>query len=266
MSALPTLFVSHGAPNLVLHASPARTFLEQFGEMLKAEYGAPKAILIATAHYETGVPMITADAKPSMIYDFGGFEPELYRWRYDAPGAPALAHRAAGLLGEAGFKAQPVNGRGLDHGAWVPLSLLYPEANIPVAQISVQPGRDGRHHLLMGRALEQLRHEGVLIVGSGSLTHNLQAYFRGGYAPDAEAPSWVVDFADWVREKCEAGDVDAIADYATLAPHVHENHPSPEHFLPLPVAFGAAGPDARGERVHSSSQNGVLTMDAYAFH
>lgn len=261
MTTFPTLFVSHGAPNLALHASPTRSFLEG----LAATLPRPDAILIMSAHFEAREHYVVANEQPSVIYDFGGFEEELYSMRYDAPGAMALAQEAATLAQTAGFKAHAATGRGYDHGTWVPLRLVYPAADIPVAQIAVEHGADGRHHAALGRALAPLRHRNVLVIGSGALTHNLQAYFRGGYAKDAPAPDWVEAFGDWVCEKAEGGDTDAIADYMTAAPHARDNHPSDEHFLPLPFAMGAAGEGAKGTRIHAGRENGVLMLDAYRF-
>jgi 4,5-DOPA dioxygenase extradiol len=258
---LPTLFVSHGAPNMVLHDSPARAFLKGLGASLPR----PDAILVMSAHFETREPFVVADEKPETIYDFGGFEQELYSMRYDAPGAMALASEAAKLAQGRGLAVRAATGRGYDHGTWVPLILMYPEADIPVAQISVQPRENGAHHAELGKALGALREQGVLVVGSGGLTHNLRAYFQGRYAEDAPAPDWVADFDEWVRDRAEAGDLAAIADYDRSGPHARDNHPSPEHFLPFPFAFGAAGDGAKGERIHTSHQNGVLMLDAYKF-
>ncbi len=260
-SRFPTLFISHGAPNLVLHNTQAKLFLESYGKSL----GRPKAILIASAHFETRAPAVSADAKPEMIYDFGGFEPELYKMVYPAPGSPELAERAVELLATAGLKAQPVAHRGFDHGTWVPLKLLYPDADIPVVQVAIQTQAGAAHHVDMGRALAPLRDEGVLIIGSGSLTHNLGAFFKGGYKADAAAPEWVKDFAVWVEDRVSHGALEDIIHYRERAPFARENHPSEDHFLPLPFAFGAAGEGAKGTRVHSSHEFGVLMMDAYAF-
>jgi 4,5-DOPA dioxygenase extradiol len=261
MTKLPTFFVSHGAPNMLLHDSAVRSFMLSLGQSLPR----PDAILVMSAHFETDRPFVVANEKPEMIYDFGGFEPELYKVRYDAPGATPLAIEAADLARNAGLDAQAATGRGFDHGTWVPLKLIYPDADIPVAQISVQSRESGAHHARLGRALAPLREKNVLVIGSGGVTHNLQAYFRGNYAKDAPAPDWVEDFDEWVRDKAEAGDLDAIADFETAAPHARENHPSPEHFLPMTFAFGAAGEGAKGRRVHHSHQNGVLMLDAYRF-
>ncbi len=263
MSAtLPALYLSHGSPMIVLANTPARDFLAGFGR----EIGRPKAILVASAHFETDTPALSADPKPQMIYDFGGFPKALYEMHYPAPGSPALAARAVALLGEAGIAATPLANRGYDHGTWTPLILMYPEADIPVVQLSVQPHLNATHHIAMGRALAPLREAGVLVIGSGSMTHNLGELFRGGRQVDAPTPPWVREFGEWMHERLEAGDADDIAHWAERAPHAKRNHPSPEHFLPLPFALGAGGPRASATRLHTSCEYGVLMMDAYAFH
>lgn len=256
---MPTLFLSHGSPMTALHHSAARDFLEHYAPELPR----PKAILIATAHFEARLPFLTADEKPEMIYDFGGFPQPLFEMVYPAPGSPDMAVRAANLLQAAGYEAHPVTGRGFDHGTWVPLKLMYPDADIPVVQLSVQTQKGSAHHLALGAALQPLRDEGVLIVGSGSLTHNLYELARGRRDLDAPIQDWVKDFAEWIADKVEAGDAQAIADYRTTAPFARENHPSEEHFLPLPFAMGAGG--GPGRRIHSSYDYGILSMDAYRF-
>lgn len=263
MSVLPSLFVSHGAPNLVLHDSPARAFLARYAQELVR----PTAIVCVSAHFETDVPAVVADPAPGMIYDFGGFEPELRRMVYPAPGDPALAARIAGMIRAAGLPVAGEPRRGYDHGVWVPMMLLYPNADIPVVQLSVQPGRDAAHHYRLGRALAPLRTEGVLVVGSGSFTHNLHEVFtpRGMRAIDSETPDWVTGFVDWMVGRIEAGDSDALIDYRARAPFAAENHPTDEHLLPLHVALGAAGDGAAGQRIHASRQYGVLQLDAFAF-
>jgi len=240
MTTFPTLFISHGAPNLVLHESPARDFFSGFGQGLGQKLGRPEAILIASAHFDMKIA-------------------------YPAPGLPQLATVAASLVEQSGFPAQQLAGRGFDHGVWVPLSLMYPHADIPVVQIAIQADQGAGHHVALGRALAPLRKHGVLIIGSGSLTHNLEEVFHGDRDFDAPALDWVQDFDDWVLAKAEAGAIDDIADYRILAPHAKENHPTEEHFLPLAFAFGAAGEGAKGRRVHSSIQRGVMAMDAYVF-
>jgi 4,5-DOPA dioxygenase extradiol len=258
---LPTLFISHGAPSLVIEPSPARDFLAGYGRTL----GKPRAIVIASAHFNANRPAVVTDQHPGMIYDFGGFDPALYQMVYPAPGDPAVAQRVADLLQTAGLTPALVAERGYDHGVWVPLTLLYPDADVPVVQVSVQPALGAAHHVALGRALAALADDGILVIGSGSLTHNLHAFFRGGHAPDAPAPDWVTDFEDWVHDKATAGAVDDLVHYRERAPHARENHPSEEHFLPLHVALGAGGEGAKGRRIHSSHRNGVLSMDTYVF-
>jgi 4,5-DOPA dioxygenase extradiol len=255
MTKLPSLFISHGAPNLALYESPTRDFLSGLGQSLPR----PQAILIMSAHFETATPTFEAGEQPGMIYDFGGFEPELYRMTYPAPGAPELAFKAAALAEKAGLAPQISKGRGYDHGTWVPLKLLYPQADIPVATLSVQSRLGGAHHVALGRALAPLREEGVLIIGSGGATHNLRAFFGGG----EDTPSWVKSFNEWLFAKAEAGDEEAIAHW-TLGPDALKNHPSPEHFMPFAFAFGAGGAGAKGKRIFDAYV-GPLSLDAYAF-
>jgi len=258
MSRMPALFVSHGAPNLALSDTPARRFLEDWGRSLPR----PEAILVVSAHWETAIPTVSAAARPATIHDFRGFEPALYELRYPAPGAPALAGRVAGLLADAGLPAETDPDRGLDHGAWVPLMLLFPAADLPVTQLAIQPDAGPAHHLRLGEALAPLRDAGVLILASGAATHNL-AEFRGR-AIDATPPDWVVAFGDWIDRAISEGRREDLLRYRDLAPFPAENHPSEEHLLPLFTALGAAA-DPRGRRVHASHTYGVIAMDAYVF-
>ncbi len=257
---MPSLFLSHGAPTLPLTDTPARAFLQQFGYTLER----PKAILVISAHWETAVPRINAVDSNETIHDFGGFPRALYDLRYPAPGSPAVAGRVADLLHAAGLDCQIDRRRGLDHGAWVPLRLMYPQADIPVLQLSVQPHLGPAHHLAVGRALAPLRQERVLIIGSGSFTHDLSE-FRG-HGPNDPAPAWVNSFADWFDAALTKGQTDELLDYRRLAPFAGKNHPTEEHLLPLYAALGAAGENARAERLHASATYSVLRMDVYAFH
>lgn len=260
MNRLPTLFISHGSPMLALQDSPARRFLSELGKSLPR----PRAILVASAHWETlKVPALSFAEHPETIHDFGGFPAELFAIQYPAPGAPQVAARAASLLEAAGLAVDRSADRGLDHGAWVPLRLMYPEADIPVAQISILRGAAPADHEKIGAALTALRDEGVLVIGSGSLTHNLSEIGRG--AAQLAAPAWVTDFGDWMNSMLEAGRRDALRDYRRLAPHAVRNHPTDEHLLPLFVAMGAAGTAAHARRLHTSIEYGVLAMDVYAF-
>ncbi len=260
MSVLPTIYVSHGSPMLALQDSPARRFLQGLGASLPA----PTAILMVSAHWQTAnTPAVSLAPQPATIHDFGGFPQALFDIRYPAPGAPELAERAAALLEGAGIAAGRSAGRGLDHGAWVPLSLMYPDADVPVAQLSLVHGATPAQHELIGQALAPLRAQGVLIIGSGSLTHNL--YELDGQRLDAPMPHWVSEFEAWIRQRLLDGDRAALRDYRQQAPSAARNHPSEEHLLPLFVALGAAGPAARARRLHASVEHGVLAMDAYAF-
>ncbi len=259
MAPFPAIFVSHGAPTLAVEDGAAHRFLKGLGEGL----GRPKAILVASAHWENDAPQLQSVAEPETIYDFFGFPKPLYEITYPAPGAPGLAERAADLLSAAGLAATLDPNRGLDHGAWVPLHLMYPEADVPVTQLSLQTALGPAHHLRLGEALQPLRDEGVLIIGSGGLTHNLGEFRNHG--PGAAAPDWVADFADWMAQALAEDRRDDLLNYRSLAPHGVRNHPSEEHFLPLFVALGAGGAGARAERLHASTTYGVLAMDAYAF-
>jgi len=259
-SMLPTLFVTHGAPDLALHDVPARRFLEGLGASLPR----PKAIVSVTAHWETPEPMAGGATHPATIHDFGGFDRRLFQIRYPAAGDPALAERVANLLRTAGLPASVDKTRGLDHGVWVPLLLMYPDATIPVVPLSVQPDRGPEHHFQVGRALESLRGEDVLVLASGSFTHDLRR-FRG-QPIDAATPADVATFADWFGTALTERRVTDLLDYRSRAPHAKDNHPTDEHLLPLFVALGAAGPDFHAERLHTSSTYGFLRMDAFAFN
>jgi 4,5-DOPA dioxygenase extradiol len=194
-----------------------------------------------------------------------GFPPALYDHRYAAPGAPALAGRVAGLLREAGISCAVDPLRGLDHGAWVPLKLMYPEADVPACQLSVQSPLGPEHHIALGKALAPLRGEGVLILGSGSATHNL-ADFRFLRRIDEPPRPYVKPFDDWLVTTVAAGDEKALADYRR-APEGARNHPSAEHFLPIFVPFGAAlaAGEGRGRTLHRSYTYGILAMTAFAW-
>jgi 4,5-DOPA dioxygenase extradiol len=256
---LPSLFLSHGAPTLPITDTPARAFLQQLGHTLVR----PKAILVISAHWETALPTVSAVDSNETIHDFGGFPRALYDLRYPAPGSPALAERVAEQLRAGGFDCNIDKRRGLDHGAWVPLLLMYPQADIPVLQLSVQPHLGPEHHLWVGRTLAPLRDEGVLIVGSGSFTHDLSE-FRG-HNPNDAAPEWVNSFADWFDAALTKGHTGELLDYRRRAPFAAKNHPTEEHLLPLYAALGVAGENARATRLHASATYSVLRMDVYAF-
>lgn len=255
---LPSLFLSHGAPTLPFDDVAARDFLSRLGEDLPR----PRAILVVSAHWETVRPTVNAVTVNDTIHDFYGFPPELYRLSYPAPGSAELAEQVASLLADRGLAAEVDHQRGLDHGAWVPLMLAYPAHDVPVVQLSVQSHLGPGHHLEIGRALAPLRAEGVLIIGSGSFTHDLSSWraYRG--QPE---PEWVSEFADWFDQAIREGRTADLLAYRRLAPHAERNHPTEEHLLPIFVALGAAGPQPDIKRLHSSTTFGVLRMDAYSF-
>jgi 4,5-DOPA dioxygenase extradiol len=252
-----SLFISHGSPMHALQPGPAGEAWKALGRRLPR----PKAILIASAHWETNLPMLTGSEKPETIHDFYNFPEPLYRLRYPSPGAPEVARRAQALLKEAGVTAGIDGCRGLDHGAWSPLLYMYPQADIPVVQISVQPALGPRHHVELGRSLRKLGDEGVLIIGSGHMTHNLRDWARG---QGAAAP-YAREFQAWVFDKLNKKDVDTLVDYRSASPHGVRAHPTDEHFLPLFFALGAAAEKAKPERVYDAIDAGVLAMDAYLF-
>ena len=254
-SALPTLFLSHGSPMHALEPGAVRAVWEGIARELPR----PKAILIASAHWETNIPALTAAARPETIHDFYGFPQPLYEIQYPAKGNPELASRAVGLLKECGLSAKEDPVRGLDHGAWSPLLYMYPKADVPVVQVAVQTPLGPRHHVELGRALARLAQEGVLIIGSGHMTHNLRERSNGGPAPYAR------EFQGWVKEKIDAHDFDSLVNYRELNPHGVRAHPTDEHFLPLFVALGAAGKDYKAERLYDGIEMGSLAMDAYRF-
>jgi 4,5-DOPA dioxygenase extradiol len=219
---------------------------------------------MGSAHWETERPTVNAVAQNQTIHDFRGFPRPLYELTYPALGDPALAERISDLLCTAGLPAGIDRSRGLDHGAWNPLLLAYPAADIPVLQISVQSHLGPAHHLQLGQALAPLRAQGVLVIGSGSFTHDLSR-FRGQDWDAPDAPD-VVAFADWMDAALREGRRCDLLTYRTKAPHAVAQHPTEEHLLPLFVALGAAGDGARAERLHASNSYGVLRLDAYAFH
>ena len=259
MSTLPSLYVSHGSPMTALQPGATGARLAELAQALPR----PKAIVVASAHWLARTPQVGAAARPDTIHDFHGFPPELYRLRYPAPGAPALAARVAELLDRAGLAPRLDPQRGLDHGAWVPLRLLHPAADIPVVPVSIQPELGPAHQYALGRALAPLREEGVLLLGSGSITHNLHD-FRAGYGSGREAP-YVRPFIGWIERKLAAGDVDALLDYRRQAPFAQRAHPTDEHLLPLFFALGAAGDGARAQRIDAGIDLGFLAMDIYRF-
>lgn len=255
----PSLFVSHGSPMTAVQPGEAGAAWAALGRAV----GRPRAILVVSAHWETEVPMLTGAPSPRTIHDFGGFPDVLYALRYPAPGAPDVAQEAAALLRDAGFAAGIDGCRGLDHGAWVPLLHMWPAADVPVVQLSVQPARGAAQHLALGAALAPLRERGVLVIGSGHATHNLRDWMANARRP--VALPYVGRFAAWLAAALAAHDADALAHWHERAPDAARAHPTDEHFLPVLVAYAAAGPRPNVARVHDGIVDGALAMDAYRF-
>ncbi len=251
------LFLSHGAPTLAL----ANNFFTHTWSELAVVSGRPPAILVVSAHWDTPAPAVTTGERLATIHDFHGFPAELYRVRYEPPGSPALAARVGELLGAAGHAASADAHRGIDHGGWVPLRWMYPDADIPVVQLSVQSALGPAHHLAVGRALAPLVAEGVLVLGSGGIVHNLGDLDWNRRADEPFA--WAATFNEWMAAKAAAGDQDALADYRRLAPDARRAHPTEEHLVPFFVALGAGGFPAR--RMSLGLDMGSLGMDCYAF-
>lgn len=258
MDRLPTLFVSHGSPMLALDAGPYAQALQRFAATVQ-----PRAILVVSAHWESrGGLFLTAAARPQTLHDFGGFPRALHEVVYPAPGAPELARALADRLAASGRAATPHPTRGLDHGAWAPLRLGWPEARVPVVQLSLPREEGPRGLLALGQALAPLREQGVLVMGTGGVVHNLAELDwedRGEVDPRARA------FDAWFAEKLAAGDVDALCDYANLAPDADFAVPTPEHLLPAFVVLGAQQPGDALETVFEGFQHGSLSLRSFAF-
>jgi len=264
--ALPPVFLSHGSPMTALEPREAGRYFEGLEPALVQAFGRPKAIIAASAHTLTREPVLFAAPRHEAIHDFGGFPAELYALRYEASGAPALAGRAATLLHAAGLPARVVSEGGLDHGIWTPLRYAFPRADIPVLPLGWPPSWSPAQLFELGRALAPLAADGIWLVGSGSITHNLRRFFGerqlAGVAA-ADTPESKA-FREWWAERAAAADWKALFDYRARAPHAVLMHPSDEHLLPFFVAAGAGG-DGPALRVHVSSVFGELGMDAYAF-
>ena len=266
-SALPALFVSHGSPMIALEPGAAGAFLGELGTALTARWGRPRAVLAISAHTTARAPVALAAPQHEAIYDFGDFDPRLNTLRYDAPGDPALAERAVALLALAGIPSQKLPQGGLDHGIWTALRYLLPEADVPVVPLAFVPTSSPAQQLALGAALAPLRREGVLVLGTGSITHNLRRVFAGGRATPVDQPEIEESaaFRTWMAERSAARDWEALADYRRQAPHAVDMHPTDEHLLPWFVAAGAGGREAAPQRLHQSVTYGCLGMDVYAF-
>lgn len=253
---LPSLFISHGSPMLALQPGASGPVLAR----LAATLPRPKAIVVMSAHWESRELLVSASPAPETWHDFGGFPRELFAVQYPAPGDPALAQQIVELLAADGLPARLDHQRPFDHGTWVPLSLMYPTADIPVVQVSLPSHMGPTLQTRIGQALRSLREQGVLLIGSGSITHNLgELDWRAG--PESIEP-WAREFRDWVVDKLDTQDEAALHDYRHQAPHAVRSHPSDEHLLPLYFARGAGG---QFSVAHQGFTLGALGMDIYRF-
>ena len=257
---MPTVFVSHGSPMLPLEPGTAAPMLQALGQGLPR----PAAILAFSPHWMARQPTIGTSAQPETIHDFGGFDPALYALRYPAPGAPQLAPRIAALLQGGGWTVHQDAHRGLDHGVWSPLRLLFPQADVPVVPLAMPWPLDAAAAYRLGAALAPLADEGVLLFGTGSLTHNLHEFHPAARTDDPPAV-YVQAFVDWMRGMIDRGDLAALLDYRRRAPHAARAHPTDEHLLPLFWALGAAGPAASARHHDGGVHYGNLSMDAWTF-
>ena len=259
---LPALFVSHGAPLFAIEAGTTGPALARWGQALRAQFPQVRGVVIMSPHWMAHRPAVMAGAAPATWHDFGGFPPALYALQYPAPGEPALAREVQGLLHQAGIEAVADAERPFDHGAWVPLMHLFPTADLPVVQVALPVGAGPAEVYAMGAALRGLREQGVLVVGSGSMTHNLREFFGGGQEP---AP-YVLAFSRWIEAAVVRGDVPALLDYRRQAPDAQRAHPTEDHFLPLFFALGAAGEDWQADYLSREVMYGMLATDAFALH
>lgn len=253
----PALFVSHGAPTFAIEPGLLGGKLTQFG----ARFSNLAAVVVVSAHWQTPGVQVMRTAKPETIHDFGGFPPALYRIQYPAPGHPALATETGALLEAAGLKTSFDETRGFDHGVWVPMLYLRPEAKTPVFQVSLPFDFNAADALRLGTALAPLRERGAMVMGSGSLTHNLREIGQS----DPNMTRYAYEFTNWVRKHVQEKDMAALVDYRRRAPHAERAHPSEEHILPLLVAVGASGGADAVEVLEGGMSYGVLSMESYGF-
>lgn len=258
--AMPTVFVSHGAPTLSLEHVPARQFLVDLG----SRYRSVRAVLCISAHWNTVRPCVNPGKIHETIHDFYGFPPELYRIEYPAKGSSDLAGEVVDLLKSAGLPCDVDHTRGLDHGAWVPLRLMFPKAEVPIVQLSIQQSLDPGAHVALGEAIRDVRETGVLVLGSGGAVHPL-GNPHASLGPGAPTDDWAKEFNAWLIHAITSGDRESLVNYRTIAPYAREAHPYPDHYMPLLAVFGAAGPGARGTVLHQSWDLGDLGMGAFEF-
>jgi len=253
----PVFFISHGAPTFAIEPGQLGPQLQTLGRQLSGL----KAVLVVSPHWQSRGVKVMGTAQPETVHDFGGFPASLYTLQYPAAGQPALAREAARLLNAAGISAELDEARGLDHGAWVPLMHLLPDAGVPVFQVSMPVTLTTDQAVQMGQALAPLRELGVLIVASGSMTHNLYEL----HSPDSQPVAYAKEFATWVKTAVLANARQPLLHYRAEAPHAEQAHPTQEHFLPLLVAMGAKTQADQVQLIEGGITYGVLSMDSYVW-
>ncbi|ETT53169.1 class III extradiol ring-cleavage dioxygenase [Paenibacillus sp. FSL P4-0338] len=253
---LPAFFIAHGSPLLVLEDNDYTRFLQRLG----SDLGKPRGIVIFSAHWDSPEQLITVDTQHEAQHDFYGFPEEMYQLSYPAPGDPALSSRISELFKNSNLPHQPVLGRGLDHGAWVILSTMFPQADIPVVALSVDSLRSPEEQYNIGRMLAPLREEGILLIGSGGLVHNLRLLKQKD-----QPEQWAIDFDGWIAERLAAWDLRSLYAYEKQAPHVREAVPAygKEHFIPLFYAMGAADEGRRAQLMIQAYQYGTLSLNCW---
>ncbi len=254
---LPALFIPHGAPDLILTDEPSRGFLARLSET----FPNPKAIVVISAHWEAPQLALTSAKAPKTWHDFSGWPAPLYDLAYPARTDFSAIDRITELLREQGLAIKHDDNRPYDHGAWIPLMLAYPQADIPVIQLSLVEGASERQHFEIGLLLAPLRAEGILIIGSGSTTHNLRRLAPEGSPP----PDWALTFDEWLQEAISRRDVRALTSYRTVVDTAAVAHPTPEHLAPLFVALGAGWAGGQARTIHKSYTYGSIGMTSFAF-
>lgn len=256
----PALFISHGSPMMALEQSAIAVFLKTLATALAT----PKAIVIFSAHFDfPGEVVITSATAPGTVHDFYGFPEKLYQMKYPAPGEPAMANQIAVLLADNGFSSRLDERQGWDHGAWIPMKLIYPEANIPIVEVSINSQLSANTHFQLGRALRSLRKQGILILGSGGISHNLHEIFSA--SPDPQRVQKVEKFTAWVKEKSHNNEINSLLNYQKDGPYASFNHPTQEHFLPLICVLGAHIEGQPISCIYQGSEYEILALDAYRF-
>ena len=254
------LFVPHGAPTFALQPGAAGAAMTQLAQ----SFGAPRAIVVVSPHWDTRIPTVSLATQLETIHDFYGFPEELYQLQYPATGCPEVAKEVVQALQSAGFEVAQDSEHGLDHGAWQPLRQMFPDADVPIVPLSMQMHGGPAHAYRIGQALSALTEKNIWVIASGNITHNLRDWHMVA-STNGQTPAYVQGFADWVEEKLKAHDAQALINYRQHSAQGRQAHPSEDHLLPLFVALGAAGHTAQAQAFYRGVSDYVIAMDGYAF-